>query len=69
MQCSITVLDYWLHFIAVNKCQQIPCTHTFYFLRSKHGDIYLTSCTNYRAKTGNDGSKFMHSNWITQSYL
>ena len=32
------------------------------------GNISLTACTNYRAKTGNDVSEFTHSNWITLSY-
>ena len=30
--------------------------------------ISMTLGTNYRAKTGNNVSEFMHSNWITQSY-
>ena len=30
--------------------------------------ISLTPGTNYRAKTSDDVSKFMHSDWITQSY-
>ena len=30
--------------------------------------ISLTPCTKYRAMTSNNVIKFMHSNWITQSY-
>ena len=30
--------------------------------------ISLTTATNYKVKTSNSVSKFMHSNWITQSY-
>ena len=34
-------------------------------MNSKH---ILTLCHNYRAKTGNNVSKFTHSNWMTKSY-
>ena len=44
----------WLWLINVNNC----------FAES----ISLTTGTNYRAKIGNKVSKFMYSNWITQSY-
>ena len=40
-------------------------TNTFISLDPNAIYASLTLCKNYRAKTGNNVSKFMHSNWIT----
>ena len=60
----------------VNECQPLVYTHTFQFIPTwcylivSHTCIMflLTQCTIHEYKTGNDVSKFTHSNCITLSY-
>ena len=72
-----------LHFLyrppvaaVINNCQPLVYTFTLSFIPdwcyvvspNTYITFPLTQCTIHEYKTGNDVSKFTHSNWITLSY-